>query len=109
VKAEAADSVVPQRARQREALGHFGHLPMERGVEACHLRQARITPSSGLDALEFARKMKRRERDQTLQLICHRGSDPFRRDMMGAAMYETMARRVGPRQVQSIDFVKQRK
>src|SRR6266446_2560248 len=109
VKAEAADSLVPQCARQREALGHFRHLSMESGVEARHLRQARKPASSGLDAIDFARKMERREWDQTPQRLCHRGSDPFRCNMMGASVYETMARGLGPRQVQAINFVKQRK
>src|SRR5260370_30107060 len=79
VKAEAANSLVPQRARQREALGHFGHLPMESGVEARHLRQVRITRGRGLDAFEFARKMERRELDQTPQRLCYSRSAPLRR------------------------------
>src|SRR5260370_39996660 len=107
VKAEAADSLVPQRARQREALGHLGHLSMESGIEARHLRQLRITRGRGLDAFDFARKMQRRERDQTLQLLCHRERDQLLRDMMRAAVHETMASGVGPRQVEATDLVKQ--
>src|SRR5712692_10718479 len=85
VKAEAADSLVPQRARQREALGHFRHLAMESGVEARHLRQARKPASRGLDAIDFARKMQRRERDQTPQRLCYSGSDRLRCNMMGSS------------------------
>ncbi len=82
---------------------------MESGIEARHLRQVRITRGRGLDAFEFARKMERRERDQTPQRLCYSGSDPLRCNMMGSAVHETMARRVGPRQLQAIDLVKQRK
>ena len=61
VKTIAPDTTLPQRIRQWKHLFHLRKRPVERRVEARHLRQVRGLGEQGLDRLQRERLVQRRQ------------------------------------------------
>ena len=108
MKAVVEESFVPQRARQREAARHLGHLPMKAGIEAHHLRNAWELRGQSFDCLDLNRNVQWRERNQTAQGLDERWRHAFRIEMIRTAMDYAMADRIGARQPQTFHFVEER-
>ena len=90
---EAADSIVPELAREREALGDLRHAAVERRVEARDVPGAGRLGEGGLDRRQLGRHVQRREPRQRAQFGQERGVNRLRRGVRRSAEHDAMADR----------------
>jgi hypothetical protein len=91
VEAIAAHALVVQFHRQCEHLRQFGLRAVEGGVEAGHLRHARLAFEHQPDRHQVVRLVQRRQRDELLQVRQHFAVHAHRRRVLHANMHDAMA------------------
>ena len=91
---ESPHTGLVELARQRQPARHCRQVPVEAGVEAGHLRYARMAAKSHLDAREHRRKMNRREMHDLAERGHHLRRNPLRPVQLRTSMNEAMHDRV---------------
>ncbi len=90
VEPVAHDPGLPQVGRQREHLGQLGLGPVERGVEAGHLREPGRALQYAADGREVVGLMQGSERDEGLQAFQHPGIHAHRTNVVESAVHHAV-------------------
>ena len=91
VKAVAADALVPEVARQRQAPGHLRHVAVEAGVEAGDLGHLGEAFGDDLDDVDRRRQVQRRVGHQLSEVGDQRCIDRLGRQVVGPAVHQAMS------------------
>ena len=94
MKPVADHALVGEVPRQGIELGRPGHVPVERRVEASHLREARVSLDRGLDRLDGLGHVIGRDRYQFSE-----GGDQLGGDPLGLAVVDTTVNHPMPHRV----------
>ena len=104
VEPVAPDALRPEPTRERQALGHRRHAPVEGAVEARDLRHAGEAGRDGLHARDRRRQMQGCERRERPQPRDQPLRDALGRGVVGSAVDDTMADGIGRRELAGVEL-----